>query len=163
MARMTISLTVILLEATGDMQYVIPLMLTLIAARWTGNAFNDGLYDIHIHLKQWPLLEADMKPVKSKRNLCANDIASKPVQCLSMICNVGVAFDLLRNTEHDCFPVIYKSDINDTSRNGKLKISETSTNEEIDDVQIENKGGQLIGTVLRKALTVIIEKKAFSA
>ena len=34
MARMTISLTVILLEATGDMQYVLPLMLTLMAARF---------------------------------------------------------------------------------------------------------------------------------
>ena len=40
-----------LLEATGDMQYVLPLMLSLMAARWAGNMFNDGLYDVHIKLK----------------------------------------------------------------------------------------------------------------
>ena len=39
----------IILEATGDMQYVLPLMLTLMAARWVGNVFNEGLYDMHIH------------------------------------------------------------------------------------------------------------------
>jgi chloride channel 7 len=60
MARMTISLTVILLEATGDMQYVLPLMLTLMAARFTGNVFNQGLYDIHIALKRIPFLEPDV-------------------------------------------------------------------------------------------------------
>ena len=49
---MTISISVILLEATGDMQYVLPLMLVVLAARFAGNAFNDGLYDIHIALRR---------------------------------------------------------------------------------------------------------------
>ena len=32
----------------GDnIQYVLPLMLTLICARFKGNLFNEGLYDIY--------------------------------------------------------------------------------------------------------------------
>lgn len=27
---------------TGDMQYVLPLMVALMAARWVGNLFNEG-------------------------------------------------------------------------------------------------------------------------
>lgn len=57
MARMTISITVIMIEATNDYSYGLPLMLTLMTARWVGNTFNEGLYDIHIHLNQVPLLE----------------------------------------------------------------------------------------------------------
>jgi len=29
-------------------------------AKWSGDMFNDGLYDIHIHLKGVPLLEWDV-------------------------------------------------------------------------------------------------------
>jgi chloride channel 7 len=52
MARMTISLTVILLECTGNEQFVLPLMLTLMTARITGSFFNSDLYHIHIHFKR---------------------------------------------------------------------------------------------------------------
>jgi chloride channel 7 len=64
MARMTISLTVILLECTGNEQYVLPLMLTLMTARLVGGLFNDDLYHIHIHLKKGvSFLEAELKSI----------------------------------------------------------------------------------------------------
>jgi chloride channel 7 len=64
MARMTISLTVILLECTGNEQFVLPLMLTLMTARLVGGMFNDDLYHIHIHLKKGvQFLEAELKSI----------------------------------------------------------------------------------------------------
>jgi H+/Cl- antiporter ClcA len=64
MARMTISLTVILLECTGNEQFVLPLMLTLMTARITGGFFNDDLYHIHIHFKKGVyFLENELKSV----------------------------------------------------------------------------------------------------
>jgi chloride channel 7 len=39
------------LEGTGDMQYVLPLMLTVMGARLMGNIYNEGQYDKHIHIR----------------------------------------------------------------------------------------------------------------
>ena len=64
MARMTISLTVILLECTGNEQFVLPLMITLMTARIIGGLFNDDLYHIHIHLKKGvQFLETELKSI----------------------------------------------------------------------------------------------------
>eukprot|EP00611_Tribonema_gayanum_P016725 TRINITY_DN2911_c0_g2_i4.p1 TRINITY_DN2911_c0_g2~~TRINITY_DN2911_c0_g2_i4.p1 ORF type:complete len:839 (-),score=229.88 TRINITY_DN2911_c0_g2_i4:151-2667(-) len=133
MARMTISLTVILLEATGDMQYVLPLMLTLMAARWTGNVFNEGLYDIHIRLKRLPFLEDELPALAAKGEVTAGQIMTTTVKCLRPIERVGYVYDALRNTEHDCFPVV------DTQS-----------------------GNVLMGTVLRKCLCVLLQRRHFS-
>jgi chloride channel 7 len=64
MARMTISLTIILLECTGNEQFVLPLMLVLMTARIVGSVYNDDLYHIHIHMKKGvEFLEAELKSI----------------------------------------------------------------------------------------------------
>lgn len=132
MARMTISLTVILLEATGDMQYVLPLMLTLMAARFTGNVFNDGLYDIHIKLKNIPFLEAEVPPIAERHEIVAGQVMSTEVKCLRPVERAGVVYDLLRSCKHGTFPIV--------------------------DVA---SGGTLYGTASRSILCTLLQRRAF--
>jgi len=129
---MTISLTVILLEATGDMQYVLPLMLTLMAARFTGNVFNEGLYDIHIKLKGIPFLEADPPEIVEKQELVAGQIMNTDVKCIRPVERAGVVYDLLKNCSHGTFPIV------DTSS-----------------------GGTLYGTASRSMLCTLLKRRAF--
>ncbi|KAJ0409404.1 hypothetical protein P43SY_002294 [Pythium insidiosum] len=104
MARMTISLTVIILECTGVIEWGLPIMLALMAARWIGNSFNEGLYDIHIHLKHLPFLEFD--PPYYARYLRVENIMSKNAVTVPYIARVGEIYDILKNCNHGGFPVV---------------------------------------------------------
>jgi chloride channel 7 len=132
MARMTISLTVILLEATGNMQYVLPLMMTLMAARFTGNVFNEGLYDIHIHLKHIPFLEPEVPTIAERHEIVAGQVMSTEVKCLRPVERVGIVYDLLKNVQHGNFPIV------DTASSGTL-----------------------YGTASRSMLCTLLQRRAF--
>eukprot|EP01147_Barroeca_monosierra_P009160 gene9160-1452_t len=103
--RMTISLTVIVIEATGNVTYGLPIMLAVVFAKVTGDIFNEGLYDIHIHIKHIPILPWAPPPVASHL-LRAQDFMSREVQCLRLLNRVSDINRLLRNSKHNAFPVI---------------------------------------------------------
>lgn len=98
--RMTISLTMIVLETTSDIQFLLPIMTTLMISKvcglhcslacrslvhavvfsrvqWVGDLFNISLYDLHIELKSIPFVEA--VPPDAMVHLQAKDIMSKSV------------------------------------------------------------------------------------
>eukprot|EP01128_Nolandella_sp_AFSM9_P007507 TRINITY_DN4131_c0_g1_i1.p1 TRINITY_DN4131_c0_g1~~TRINITY_DN4131_c0_g1_i1.p1 ORF type:complete len:888 (+),score=102.47 TRINITY_DN4131_c0_g1_i1:24-2666(+) len=102
--RMTISLCVILMEATGNIEYGLPLMLTLMVAKWTGDWFNHGIYDIHIELAHVPVLEWE-GPVLM-RKFTAEDVMARPVVCFDKVEKVDNIFTVLQATTHNGFPIV---------------------------------------------------------
>lgn len=133
MARMTISLTVILLECTGNEQFVLPLMLVLMTARIVGSVFNDDLYHIHIHLKKGiDFLGAELKSVTTQHNLIAGQIMGSNVIFIRPVEQVGVVYDILMSAKHSNFPVVDTDDRN-----------------------------VLSGTIGRNAMCVLLQQRAF--
>ena len=105
--RMTISLTVMVLEATGDMQYVLPLMLTVMSARFIGNIFTDGIYDSHINSRRLNFLDEDesISKLMELHDLTVNEIMTADPCTLRGVMRTGDCYDLLRRNLHHCYPV----------------------------------------------------------
>ncbi|KAM4531859.1 H(+)/Cl(-) exchange transporter 7 isoform 1-T1 [Odontesthes bonariensis] len=134
--RMTLSLTVIMVEATGNVTYGLPIMLVLMTAKIVGDYFQEGLYDIHIKLQSVPFLHWDA-PATSHW-LTAREVMSSPVTCLNRIEKVGTIVDTLSNTStnHNGFPVV-------------VQVSDS------------DEPAKLCGLILRSQLIVLLKHKVF--
>uniref|UniRef100_A0A3Q2XN72 Chloride channel protein n=1 Tax=Hippocampus comes TaxID=109280 RepID=A0A3Q2XN72_HIPCM len=131
--RMTLSLTVIMVEATGNVTYGLPIMLVLMTAKIVGDYFVEGLYDIHIKLQSIPFLHWEA-PATSHW-LTAREVMSSSVTCLNKVEKVGTIVDILSNTStnHNGFPVV---------------VSQSDS-------------AKLCGLILRSQLIVLLKHKVF--
>lgn len=137
--RMTISLTVILIEATGSIIFGLPLMITLLTAKWVGDFFNEGIYDMHIQLSGVPLLAWDPPPLSFI--LDAKEFMSKKkMVTLNPVESVRKIVRILRTTSHNGFPVV-----DPTPSSGD---------------QVTH--GRLKGLILRSQLIVMLQNKIFN-
>ena len=104
-SRITISLAMILTEATGAGNFALPILMVVVIATWVGNQFNRGIYDLHIiELKQIPLLE--QTPADVMVRYYVRDIMSKNVVSLEVVEKVGTLLDVLASCCHNGFPVV---------------------------------------------------------
>lgn len=106
MSRMTIAGTVIIIEACGNNQYLLPLMLTFAAARYTGNAINMPMYDLQITLNGFPFLDGTLKTLGLLNQHPVMEIMARPLVTVQEINRVGTLVDILSKTTHSGFPVV---------------------------------------------------------
>ncbi|XP_041953059.1 chloride transport protein 6 [Alosa sapidissima] len=120
--RMTISLTVILIESTNEITYGLPIMITLMVAKWTGDFFNKGIYDIHILLKGVPLLEWETEVEMDK--LTASDIMDPNLTYVYPHTRIQSLVSILRTTVYHAFPVVTENRDNEREfMKGNILIS----------------------------------------
>ncbi|KAM7345339.1 chloride channel protein 7 [Cochliomyia hominivorax] len=134
--RMTISLTVILMETTGiETSFFFPLIITLISAKWVGDYFNKGIYDIQIEVNHVPMLP--WEPLPHTMGLKASNIMSSPVICIKLRDKANYIYNILYRYKHNGFPVVEDVERNDRST------------------------GRVCGIILRSQLIVILLKSLY--
>ncbi|XP_075350741.1 chloride channel protein D-like isoform X4 [Mycteria americana] len=110
-SRLTISLTVIMVEITNDVQSLLLIMLAVMVAKMVGDLFNASLYSSFLKLKCIPYL--DVEPfVRHRRKwlnlelFSARDVMEPGVQVLHLKENIASLARLLASTSHGGFPVV---------------------------------------------------------
>ncbi|XP_066296030.1 H(+)/Cl(-) exchange transporter 6-like isoform X2 [Branchiostoma lanceolatum] len=124
--RMTISLTVILIESTNEISYGLPIMIVLMVAKFTGDLFNEGLYDIHIELKGVPLLE--WHPPHGMDRLCASDIMETSLSYIYPHTRIQSIVSILRTTRHHAYPVVTENHDSMVERRARAKANTMVSN-----------------------------------
>eukprot|EP00850_Spirogloea_muscicola_P013190 SM000088S23731 [mRNA] locus=s88:359105:362896:- [translate_table: standard] len=102
--RMTVSLSVILLELTGNLEMLPLIMLVLLVSKMVGDSLNDGIYDLHVSLKKIPYLEPH--PEQFMKELTAADAVERDPICFQGVERVEVLLQVLRSNRHSAFPII---------------------------------------------------------
>lgn len=136
--RMTLSLSVILIEATRNITFALPIMIALTMAKWVGDFFSEGLYDIHLQLAGVPFLGWEAPPLSS--NIFAKEVMGYPVVTFREVENVGRIIDVLASSPHNGFPVV------DTAEEQSAE---------------EHSFGRFRGIILRWQLIVLLQYKMF--
>jgi len=82
-------------------------MLTVMFAKWVGDIFNHGLYDVHIELEHVPFLEPFPEDEHHVLQVC--DVMSRPV-CIPERCKMEDLVEILETTDHSTYPVVANND-----------------------------------------------------
>jgi chloride channel 3/4/5 len=87
--RMTVSLTVIMFELTGAVSFILPIMITVVIAKFVGEAIEPhSIYDTIIQQNEYPWFSQDVH-VKTVR---VRDIMTPAQECVCITENVDIAF-----------------------------------------------------------------------
>ena len=113
--RLTMSLAVIMMEMTNDIQLLLLIMVTVISAKLIGDYLTHPLYHALMELKCIPFLDAEPHVHADGHALDmelyqASHVMSTPVISLTTVVDARDAARMLLSTSHGGFPILNKID-----------------------------------------------------
>lgn len=134
--RSSISLVVIMLEGTGNVSFLLPLLLGVAVANLTGARLSQSFYEEQLENRGLPFLHRHCPA--GLHGKVSRDIMARDVKTFRTMENVGVIVDTLSTTTHNGFPVVGCAPSCDSLSSSHFK-----------------------GTVLRSQLLVLLSRRAF--
>eukprot|EP00667_Euglena_gracilis_P003881 EG_transcript_3893 len=108
--RLTFSMVAIMVEVSGDVHHLFPLMVTIYTANLVANQFTHSLNQSLQELRCMPVLEDTQSLPEALRLFCVSHVMARPPVTLPRLCTVGRLQALLASTTHCGFPVVEPAD-----------------------------------------------------
>jgi len=104
--RMSVSLAVIMFELTGGLQFIVPIMASVLFSKWVGDAFgSDSIYEASIKMNALPFL--DPKIEKTTINSVNDVLHNKGLDFFTLKGNtVGSLQNEIYNVIHNGYPIV---------------------------------------------------------
>ena len=115
--RSSVSLVVIIVEGTGKVDYLLPIIFTTVCAKWVGDKLNDGIYHTMHRVKGIPFLENEPSGLLLAASLSAKELMHADPVVVAMQARVGDVRGLLDAvsrplfTQINAFPVVKEVEI----------------------------------------------------
>ncbi|KAK9790124.1 hypothetical protein WJX73_008199 [Symbiochloris irregularis] len=106
--RMTLTTTVMVMETTGALQLIVPIIMTVFTAKVVGDWFGMGMDDTHIKMRGAPVLDEPALSPHSKMiadKLTVSELMSMAIVALPPVVRVRQLVETLRCCGHQAFPV----------------------------------------------------------
>jgi chloride channel 7 len=109
--RLTVSLAVIVMEMSGEIHFLLPILLGITVAKWTADALAPPLYHALLHVMHAPFLPDDPPGAPGLHLHDVSQIMKKlPLTTLRERETVSAIRHAMKHTTHQGFPVVRRAD-----------------------------------------------------
>ena len=109
-SRLTVSLVVIMLEISGELHFLLPIMLAVITSGWVANFITPSLYHCYLDIKNVPIMPIHQEShVLDLSQHTALDATPRAPLTFKVTERVLKICETLKMTTHNCFPIVSDS------------------------------------------------------